>query len=187
MGGSTVDTRPMTVEDFFAFTDTRPDEERWELIDGEPVMNAWPAYVHQRIVMNILSILVTAEHEQNKWEVLPGLGVRVAVDSLPVPDVVVRPKRFLTGRECDDMIVAFEVLSPSTAHRDLQWKRRAYLELPSLSRYLIVAQDTIEVAVHARDKAIASELLRSSADELRLSDIGVTLPLSGIYRDTGLL
>ena len=29
----------MTIEEFLAFTDTRPEEERWELIEGVPVWN----------------------------------------------------------------------------------------------------------------------------------------------------
>ena len=29
----------MTIEEFLAFTDTRPEEERWELIEGVPVLN----------------------------------------------------------------------------------------------------------------------------------------------------
>ena len=32
----------MTIEEFFAFTDLRPDEEKWEVIDGEPILNATP-------------------------------------------------------------------------------------------------------------------------------------------------
>jgi hypothetical protein len=39
VGVPTIKTGPMTVEEFYAFTDTRPDEEKWELIDGEPVLN----------------------------------------------------------------------------------------------------------------------------------------------------
>ena len=43
MGIPRIDTGPMTIEEFYAFTDTRPDEEKWELIDGEPVLNASPS------------------------------------------------------------------------------------------------------------------------------------------------
>ena len=50
MGVPTIKTGPMTVEEYFAFTDTRPDNEKWELIDGEPVLNASPSGLHQRIL-----------------------------------------------------------------------------------------------------------------------------------------
>ena len=55
MGIPRIDTGPMTVEEFYAFTDSRPDDEKWELIDGEPVLNATPSFLHQRIVGNIHS------------------------------------------------------------------------------------------------------------------------------------
>ena len=34
MGVPIISTDPMTVEEFYAFTDTRPDNEKWELIEG---------------------------------------------------------------------------------------------------------------------------------------------------------
>ena len=40
MGIPTIKTGPMTVDEFYEFTDRRPDEEKWELIDGEPILNA---------------------------------------------------------------------------------------------------------------------------------------------------
>ena len=51
MGVPTIKTGPMTVGEFYAFTDTRPDEEKWELIDGEPILNASPSDFHQKILL----------------------------------------------------------------------------------------------------------------------------------------
>ncbi len=39
MGVPFLDQGPIRVEEFYAFTDTRPDEEKWELIDGELLLN----------------------------------------------------------------------------------------------------------------------------------------------------
>src|SRR5580704_4020503 len=64
----------MTVEEFLAFAATRPDEEKWELIEGEPIMNAAPAYLHQRIVRNLIIALGSRETKGN-WAVIPGIGV----------------------------------------------------------------------------------------------------------------
>ena len=41
-------TDQMTIEAFLAFYDTRPDGEKWELIDGFPVMSASPTQWHRR-------------------------------------------------------------------------------------------------------------------------------------------
>src|SRR5205807_6876204 len=49
-----IDTGPMTVDEFYLFTDARPDGEKWELIDGELILNAAPSDFHQLILKNQL-------------------------------------------------------------------------------------------------------------------------------------
>jgi Uma2 family endonuclease len=191
MGIPEIDVGPMTVEEFFAFTDSRPDDEKWELIEGAPVLNATPSYLHQRIAGNIHSRLwVLAAEQPRAWTVIPGIGVRITGTTLPVPDVLVRPDTppggNPRGRECDDMIAAFEVLSPSTSDRDLKWKRAAYAGLPSLMHYVVVAQDTIEVVVFARDTGFAERRLTTLDAVLALPPLGASLALADIYRGTGL-
>jgi Uma2 family endonuclease len=191
MGVPVIDTGPMTVEDFYAFTDTRPDEEKWELIDGEPILNASPTPLHQRIVKNLLYALATFERGPGvSWEALPGLGVRVSNIKRPEPDVLVLPRDGRSpdplGRDRSDVIVAFEVLSPSTVDRDLRWKRTAYTSLPSLSHYVVIAQDAVDVVVFARETDFAERRLQSLDDSIELTSLGVSLPLSQIYRDTRL-
>jgi Uma2 family endonuclease len=88
--------------------------------------------------------------------------------------------------ERDDIIVAFEVPSPSTADRDLRWKRAAYTSMPLLTHYVVIAQDAVEVAVFARDTRFAEQRLRSLDDAIEVPVLGVTLPLAEIYRAAGL-
>ena len=187
MGVPFLSPAPMTVAEFFAFTETRPDEEKWELIDGEPVLNASPSYGHQKIVKNLVGLLSRAEGDGRPWEVLPGLGMRLSNTRVPVPDVLVRPGTFVMGSDCDDVIVAFEVLSPSTADRDLRWKRRAYAELPSLMHYVVIAQDTIEVVSFDRFGEWQERRFGQIGDALHLSTIDISLSLADLYRGTGLL
>jgi Uma2 family endonuclease len=79
VGVPTIKTGPMTVEEFYDLTDTRPDNEKWEPIDGKPILNASPSPVHQRIAENLLVVLANRERElKGSWAVLPGLGVRVS-------------------------------------------------------------------------------------------------------------
>ena len=92
VGVPVIDTGPMTVEEFYAFTDTRPDEEKWELIGGELVLNAAPSRMHQWIIRNVVLALGFRERELNApWAVLPELGVRVSDKDRPEPDVLVIP------------------------------------------------------------------------------------------------
>jgi Uma2 family endonuclease len=191
VGVPTIKTGPMTVEEYFAFTDTRPDNEKWELIDGEPILNASPSRLHQTILWNLAFILRTLQRQRpQSWDSSPGIGVRVSDTSLPEPDVFIVPagaaRRDPYGRETREVLAAIEILSPSTQDRDLRWKRTAYANLPSLTHYIVVAQDAIDVVVFARETGFAERRFRSLRDTIELPALGVSLPLSEIYRDTGL-
>jgi Uma2 family endonuclease len=191
VGVPTIKTGPMTVEEFYSFTDTRPDNEKWELIDGEPILNASPSPVHQWIVKNLLIALGNRERElKGSWAVLPGLGVRVSRTNRPEPDLLIMPRSAFfpdpSQRDTGEMIVAVEILSPSTTDRDLLWKKTAYTSPPSLTHYVVVAQDAMDVVVFARDADFVERRYRSLSDTIELPALGISLPLSEIYRDTGL-
>jgi Uma2 family endonuclease len=191
VGVPTIKTGPMTVEEYFSFTDTRPDNEKWELIDGEPILNASPSKLHQKIFRNLIFVLGTLERQTSRpWEAIPGVGVRISETSLPEPDVFILPigaiQRDPYSRETQDVIVAFEILSPSTADRDLRWKRAAYTSLPSLFYYVVIAQDAVDAVVFARENGFAELHVRSSAESIELPALGISLPLAEIYHGTGL-
>ena len=188
MGVPTIKTGPMTVEEFYAFTEARPDEEKWELIDGEPVLNASPSPMHQWIVANVLLALRNRAGANALWAALPGLGVRVSDVNRPEPDVLVVPRAGGSadqlGRDRSDLIVAFEILSPSTEDRDLRWKRIAYGSLPSLTDYVIIAQDVADVVVFSRETGFVERRFKSLTDSVALVSLGISLPLAEIYQDT---
>ncbi|MCQ4190647.1 Uma2 family endonuclease [Methylocystis suflitae] len=187
MGVPHLDSGPMRAEEFFAFTATRPDDEKWELIEGEPVLNASASFLHQIIASNLIVSLGRFARETDAiWAVVPGIGVRISPMSVPVPDVLVRPQT-ATGVECDDMIIAFEILSPSTADYDLRWKRKAYASLPSLLQYVVIAQDAVEVVSFDRANEFSERRLETVESALDLPVIGACMNLRDIYRGTGLL
>lgn len=175
----------MTVDDFYAFTDPRPDHERWELLGGEPVLTPSRSLRHQRILTNLIGLLGMHERaiERCSWEVLPGFGVRVSDHDRPQPDVMVLPFRFAGGdRHCDDAIVTFEVLSPDTQERDLGCKRTIYQRLATLSDYVVIAEDAIAVTVFSRDDGFQGRSFRSLDDGVELRSLGISIPVAEIYR-----
>jgi Uma2 family endonuclease len=187
MGIPTVDTGLMTVDEFYAFADTRPNHEKWELIGGEPFMNAAASPIHGMIVMNIGVALANREREINAaWAVIPDLGVRVSDSDRPQPDVAVITGAPTRARDTRDVIVAFEVLSPSTRDRDFGWKQKAYTSLPSLTHYVVVSQDEIHVTVFARDDGFKPRIFRSPDDVIEFRSLGARLQLADVYRRTGL-
>jgi Uma2 family endonuclease len=191
VGIPVIDPGPMTVDEFYAFTDTRPDDEKWELIGGEPVLNAAPSRLHQLIVANVIFALSIRGRDLNaSWRAMPGPGVRVSDTDRPEPDVVVTPvdRHFIDpqARDIENVIVAVEVLSPSTKRRDLRWKPAAYASLRSLTHYIVIAQDAVDVVVFARDDDFKDRRIRSLDKIIELPSLGTSLPVAEIYNDTGL-
>ena len=175
---------PMNVEQFRAFYDTRPDGEKWELIDGELFMNATPVSYHQLIVANVISHLYEKlRSEGNKYKAMPGIGVRLSDFSSVEPDVMIRPRDNFNGRNCEDIVVAVEVLSPSTRRNDLKFKRESYPALASLTHYIVVSAERMEVRVYARQTGWAEAVLVKPEDTIRFDALGVTLALAQIYED----
>jgi hypothetical protein len=50
---------PMTVEEFFAFLEGRPDGEKWELIEGMPVRDTTGTWDHQRLASAMMRLLLS--------------------------------------------------------------------------------------------------------------------------------
>jgi Uma2 family endonuclease len=84
----------MDVDAFMAFLETRPKEERWDLIEGIAVMMAPPSMAHQRIALNLCELLNRAFSAQ-KLDLYAyheiAIGVPGVFDFQPEPDVVVAP------------------------------------------------------------------------------------------------
>src|SRR5438093_314539 len=87
-------SRPgLSVDAFRAFYLGRPEEERWELIDGVPTMRAPPTFVHQRIASNLERLLNDALETHDPARAAyqrGGLNLKRAIANYdPEPDVVV--------------------------------------------------------------------------------------------------
>src|SRR4051812_30807970 len=97
-----------------------PDEERWELLGGEPVLMAPQSERHQIVVRNLLRGVDRLASSRQGCRALPGLGVLSdAIDDYaPVPDVVVRCGPVVKGGYAKDPLLVAEVLSPSTMRWD---------------------------------------------------------------------
>jgi Uma2 family endonuclease len=179
----------MTIEEFLAFTDTRPEEERWELIEGAPVLNPSPIDFHQIVVTNIVAFLVRWKIETKaSWLPLIGTGTRVpvSVHSLPQPDVMVKERPPTGSAVSDDGLVLFEVLSKSNTKADQAWRRRVYASVPNCQHYVTVSLRGVEVVAYDRAASWRPRTTASLAEALELPALGLAMPVADIYRWTPL-
>jgi Uma2 family endonuclease len=177
----------MTIEEFLAFTDTRPDEERWELIEGVPVMNPSPIDDHQTVVANIVAALKAHKRQTRaSWRPMPGIGTRVPISprSLPQPDVLVKEAANTGSPVTDEALVLFEVLSRSNTKADQAWRRKVYASVPSCRHDVTVSLKVVEVVRYDRDAGWQRCMLTSLGDSLDLPALGLSVPLAEIYEDT---
>ena len=78
-------------------------------------------------------------------------------------------------------MIVFEILPPSTGHRDVGAKLEGYFRVPSVQHFLIVDPDQPIVIHHARqgDGAILTRIVREGA--IALEPPGLELPLADMY------
>ena len=126
-------------------------EGRYELTEGRVVMMVGASRAHGILVMNLAAIM-RAQLDPGKWTVLADFGLETGPKSLRYPDLVVDPAG---GGAADYVATApaliAEVLSPSTVDIDLGDKAAEYLQLPSLSAYLVFAQHESKAWVWSRE------------------------------------
>jgi Uma2 family endonuclease len=187
MRAKIADADQMTIEEFLAFTSERPDDERWELVEGVPVLSASPTDFHQIIVTNVLVALADIRHRTGAiWLPTVGLGTRVPASprSLPQPDVMVKQRPAAGLSMSDEALVLFEVLSPSSTPSDQAWRRKVYASVPNLQHYVTVSQRKVEVVRYDRSTGCAAARLDDVTASLDLAVLGGAIPLAAIYRDT---
>jgi Uma2 family endonuclease len=179
----------MTVDEFLSFLEFRPDEERWDLVDGVATMMAPPTYAHQRIASN-LAVLLNARFEAAgiDLQAYPAAGVRIAgLDNfMPRPDVVARPG--LAGDEIYAMDFRFvaEVLSPSNTRRLIDLKLNRYRASPDCLYVLVIDARRIWAELHGRDDGWTAKMLDDPERILALPGFGFRCQLGELYRNTTL-
>jgi Uma2 family endonuclease len=189
----TVPTPPlsgtMNVDEFMAFVEARPDEERWELIDGVPVMMAPPSRAHQRIAQNFSALLNSAFAAQRRdLFAYIGTGARApgVRDFHVLPDVAVVPGISDYDLYSENYLLAAEVLSPSNTRREMALKLRRYREAPdNLYAVLIEAREFL-VEIHARRNNWQPTIFALAGDPIEMPELGLSCRVVDLYHGTPL-
>jgi Uma2 family endonuclease len=172
----------LSAADFIEMIRPYPDEERWELLDGEPVLMAPQSERHQTLVANLLRALGPAADARD-CRILPGLGIlNDAVDDYaPIPDLVVRCGPPLPGGYAKDPVLIAEVLSPTTRNNDRGRKADFYETLPTLRTFMIVHQDEVRIEAWQREGEAWRVRTYREGDGIDLRELATTLPLDAVY------
>lgn len=176
----------LTPEEYLAIE--RQSEVRSEYLDGEMFVMTGGRYPHNRIIGNVMGEL----HQQLKrspCQVLPS-DQRVHIPATGLytyPDVsVVCGEGQFEDRFLDSLLnptLLVEVLSPTTEAYDRGKKFEHYRSIPSLSEYLLIAQDEPRVEQYLRQDGNRWLLTAITGLEatLALPSIQCELALAEIY------
>ena len=140
--------RRWTEEDFYAARDAAPPGERWELVDGQVLVTPAPHWVHQRLIGRLFESLApyVRAHGLGEAFVSP-LDVELEPGLVLQPDLLVVPVGALTRRSdvVDRLLLAVEVVSPSSARHD-RVRKRPHYQRHRVSEYWIIddASQTVE-------------------------------------------
>jgi Uma2 family endonuclease len=180
----------MDIDEFSAFIEMRPKEERWHLIEGIAVMMATPSLAHQRIALNLCELLnrefVAQQRDLYAYHEiavrLPGVN-----NFQPAPDVVVVPG--MSGYElfAEDFRLIAEVLSPSNTRTEIELKLRRYREATTNLYVLMVEPRELHVEIYGRSRDWQVQILTARSDQIALPELAFRCSLEDLYRGTPLV
>ncbi len=181
------ESRPLTADEYLEI-DRAAVDEKFEFIDGDIVSMAGGSLMHSFIASNIL--LALGSQLRGKPCRVVGSDLRVQIERegrYCYPDlVVVCGEPELRDDRRDTLVnptVLIEVLSPSTELNDRGDKLTRYRRLPSVTDYLLVAQDRMQIEHYTRAEGRLWTLAEADGpdDGLVIASIGCTLRLADVY------
>ena len=152
----------MTADEFFAWSEGLPDEERYELVEGEPVRLQSERIRHAETKFAAVTALKAALRTADALDChafIDGVSVRIDEHTVREPDALIHcgpydPEDIFATNP----VVVIEVASPSTFQTDATRKLLDYFVVSSICHYLILAPEQGRV-VHHRRSPVEGEIL----------------------------
>ncbi|MBL8821031.1 MAG: Uma2 family endonuclease [Planctomycetia bacterium] len=160
---------------------------RSEYVRGETFAMAGSNRNHHRIAGNIFNYLSSVLKNTPCEVFIHDMRVSPTNDNYYYPDVFVACEKIQYLDSMQDTIlipvIIFEVLSKSTEDYDRGGKFTDYRKASSLKDYVLVNQFGVLVEHHARqaDNRWLMTEYKSLSDEVKLSALPISIPLSVIY------
>lgn len=187
----------MSSAEFRAFQDMRPDHERWELIDGVPVMMTPPTIAHNHIAGNLERLLNACLERYAPALVAtqrPGLDLSSG-DYRPEPDVgVIEADYAPDQRFVEKAYLLAEVVSPTdhvgvpgSNSRWIDVKRDLYRSHAHCGAVLIIEQNRMEVGIDLKTEGGWTSSVASGAGaEIVIPELGFRCVVGDLYEGTPL-
>ena len=170
----------MTLAEFLEWEERQP--LRYEFDGVGPVAMVGGTYGHSAIERN-LAIAVGGRLRGKPCQFQGSdLKIQVGDGHIRYPDgMVVCSPVDRTATVVHDPVVVFEVLGPTTAPKDRIAKAREYQATPSVQRYIMLEQDSVNAVVYARSGDAWTHEILVADSILALPEIEVELPLAELY------
>jgi len=179
MAPTVIEKKRYTYEDYLK----TPDDERYELIEGELLMTPSPIPKHQRISREIEFELMKFAKENDLGEIFDApCDVYLDNENVVQPDILFISKERLDiiGEKniqgAPDLVI--EIISESTAYRDLVQKKKLYAKFGVKEYWIVIPrEELIEVYIlkdntymlhktYSKDDTLESPYLRNLKVEL---------------------
>ncbi|MEX6508331.1 Uma2 family endonuclease [Jiella sp. M17.18] len=174
-----------TVDDFLDWAGTQ--DGRFEFVRGRIVELVRVSRNHARLASKLLMTLGN-RLDLDRYDVgAAEFAVRTR-SGVRFPDVFVdRVNANTAGQDliARELVLAAEILSPSSRTTDLGEKAQEYTEIRTLLHYLVLSQDEPRVWLWSRgdDGTFGKPEMITGADEvLDLSGFEISIPLAELYR-----
>ena len=177
----------MTRDQFFDWAQAQ--EERYEFDGFQPVAMTGGSNNHSMICQNIWSALRSRLRSSGCSVLGPDAGLATVGDAVRYPDALVTCAKIPgTGRLVPDVVVVFEVLSPTSARADLVDKVCEYRAVSSIRRYVVLQYRSAGLTVFSRfDGTTDWTATALTADKaLGIPELGITVPVQEFYEDVDL-
>jgi Uma2 family endonuclease len=172
----------MKVPEFLAWTETQPEENRYELVDGEVVAMTRDTVRYNRTRAAVWRAFDDAVRATRLpcLVLVDGVGVVINEQTLRIPDVVVQcgAEPDPNAMVLDSPLIVVEVISPSSEREDTDAKLIEYFSVVSIHHYLIVFSGKRVVVHHQRNERNAFDTRILPGGEIVLNPPGLSVAVA---------
>ncbi len=190
MSGALNGPQFMDLDDFEDLVLDKPEDEKWELIDGRVTRSMVGARLsHHLIIQNVNFAL--RSHIRAR-----GMPCQTFTETFwlkqrfqklaAFPDVMVRCGPIeAEAPSLDDPLILIEVVSPTRENRDRGQKASAYMRLGSARHVCFIERDRVRIEVFDRNESgwTPRAPIESADHVFELGAIEFSMPVAEVYRD----